>query len=225
MGAIEVETVFAYRVQHVLAMGPIAKGGIRYHPEVNLGEVAALAMWMTCKCALANLPFGGAKGGVQIDRRPSAPRRTRRLTRHASIKQKTTRTPGRAVRTISAKPHHPSCRKPDRVTCRWRIRSSSIAFNAVMVVEPAALIDVPQLKDQVSRALIVMHHKNWGGHSSAQTAGLWRDRYCGQNPRGFLCRIWLVRMVRKRRAPTHGKFTENSSGTSSTLPQPGTDAN
>lgn len=75
-----VETVFAYRVQHVLTMGP-TKGGIRYHPDVNLGEVAALAMWMTWKCALARLPFGGAKGGVRVD--PSALSRgeLERLTR------------------------------------------------------------------------------------------------------------------------------------------------
>jgi glutamate dehydrogenase (NAD(P)+) len=61
-----VETVFGYRVQHVLGMGP-TKGGIRYAPDVNLGEVSALAMWMTWKCALMNLPYGGAKGGVRVD--------------------------------------------------------------------------------------------------------------------------------------------------------------
>jgi glutamate dehydrogenase (NAD(P)+) len=61
-----VENVFGYRVQHVLTMGP-TKGGIRYHPEVNLGETSALAMWMTWKCALMHLPFGGAKGGVRVD--------------------------------------------------------------------------------------------------------------------------------------------------------------
>jgi CheY-like chemotaxis protein len=60
----EVETVFGYRVQHVLTMGP-TKGGIRYHEDVDLGEVSALAMWMTWKCALMHLPFGGAKGGVR----------------------------------------------------------------------------------------------------------------------------------------------------------------
>src|SRR5487761_1712953 len=49
-----------YRVQHNLARGP-AKGGIRYHPQVSLSEVKALAMWMTWKCAVAGLPFGGAK--------------------------------------------------------------------------------------------------------------------------------------------------------------------
>lgn len=65
-GGGHVETVFAYRVQHVLTMGP-TKGGIRYHPDVNLGEVAALAMLMTWKCALTKLPFGGAKGGVRVD--------------------------------------------------------------------------------------------------------------------------------------------------------------
>ena len=62
----QVETVFGYRVQHVLSMGP-TKGGIRYHEDVNLGEVSALAMWMTWKCALMQLPYGGAKGGVNID--------------------------------------------------------------------------------------------------------------------------------------------------------------
>ncbi len=62
----QVESVFGYRVQHVLTMGP-TKGGIRFHEDVNLGEVSALAMWMTWKCALVRLPFGGAKGGVRID--------------------------------------------------------------------------------------------------------------------------------------------------------------
>lgn len=75
-----VETVFAYRVQHVLAMGP-TKGGIRYHPEVNLGEVAALAMLMTWKCALTKLPFGGAKGGVRVDPAALSGGELERLTR------------------------------------------------------------------------------------------------------------------------------------------------
>ena len=55
-----------YRVHHNTAKGP-TKGGIRYHPEVTLDECRALAMWMTWKCALMNLPYGGAKGGVIID--------------------------------------------------------------------------------------------------------------------------------------------------------------
>lgn len=79
----EVETVFGYRVQHVLTMGP-TKGGIRYHEDVNLGEVSALAMWMTWKCSLMHLPFGGAKGGVRINplnmSRPELQRLTRRYT-------------------------------------------------------------------------------------------------------------------------------------------------
>lgn len=62
-GRVEVFT--GYRVQHDSSRGP-CKGGIRYHPEVSLGEVAALAMWMTWKCALVDLPYGGAKGGVSV---------------------------------------------------------------------------------------------------------------------------------------------------------------
>ena len=55
-----------YRVTHNIARGP-SKGGIRYHPDVTLDEVKALAMWMTWKCALLRLPYGGAKGGVRCD--------------------------------------------------------------------------------------------------------------------------------------------------------------
>ncbi|GAA3544513.1 Glu/Leu/Phe/Val dehydrogenase dimerization domain-containing protein [Zobellella aerophila] len=76
----QVETVFGYRVQHVLSMGP-TKGGIRYHQDVDLGEVAALAMWMTWKCALMKLPFGGAKGGVRVDPTSLSKRELQRLTR------------------------------------------------------------------------------------------------------------------------------------------------
>jgi glutamate dehydrogenase (NAD(P)+) len=75
-----VETVFGYRVQHVLTMGP-TKGGIRYHPEVDLGETSALAMWMTWKCALMQLPYGGAKGGVRIDPTWLSRQELQRLTR------------------------------------------------------------------------------------------------------------------------------------------------
>lgn len=63
-GRVQVFT--GYRVQHNDVLGPF-KGGIRYHPDVNLGEVSALAMWMTWKCSLVGLPFGGAKGGVACD--------------------------------------------------------------------------------------------------------------------------------------------------------------
>jgi glutamate dehydrogenase (NAD(P)+) len=69
-----------YRVQHSSILGP-TKGGIRYDAEVTLGECAALAMWMTWKCALLRLPYGGAKGGVRCDPRSLAPGEIERLTR------------------------------------------------------------------------------------------------------------------------------------------------
>jgi len=69
-----------YRVQHSSIIGP-TKGGIRYDPEVTLGECAALAMWMTWKCALLRLPYGGAKGGVRCDPRALSPGEVERLTR------------------------------------------------------------------------------------------------------------------------------------------------
>ncbi|HEX9815142.1 MAG TPA: Glu/Leu/Phe/Val dehydrogenase dimerization domain-containing protein, partial [Myxococcota bacterium] len=75
-----VETVFAYRVQHMLTMGP-TKGGVRYDEDVNLGEVTALSMWMSWKCAIMNLPFGGAKGGVRIDPHALSSDELQRLTR------------------------------------------------------------------------------------------------------------------------------------------------
>jgi glutamate dehydrogenase (NAD(P)+) len=69
-----------YRVQHSSILGP-TKGGIRYDPEVTLGECAALAMWMTWKCALLRLPYGGAKGGVRCDPRALSLREVEGLTR------------------------------------------------------------------------------------------------------------------------------------------------
>ncbi len=77
-----VEMFTGYRVQHNNALGPY-KGGIRYHPDVTLDEVRALAAWMTIKCALVDIPFGGGKGGVELDpsklSRPELQRLTRRF--------------------------------------------------------------------------------------------------------------------------------------------------
>jgi glutamate dehydrogenase (NAD(P)+) len=74
-------TVFlGHRVQHHLTLGP-TKGGVRYHPDVTMGEVAALAMWMSWKCALTGLPYGGAKGGVACDPRELSVEELERLTR------------------------------------------------------------------------------------------------------------------------------------------------
>ena len=69
-----------YRVQHHLSVGP-TKGGLRYHPDVTIGEVAALAMWMSWKCSLCGLPYGGAKGGVACDPRQLSKGELERLTR------------------------------------------------------------------------------------------------------------------------------------------------
>ena len=69
-----------YRVQHSLTRGP-AKGGIRYHQDVNLDEVRALAMWMTWKCATVGIPYGGGKGGVVVDPRQISLAENERLTR------------------------------------------------------------------------------------------------------------------------------------------------
>ena len=77
-GRIEVFT--GYRVQHSIARGP-AKGGIRYAPDVSLDEVRALASWMTWKCAVVNIPFGGAKGGVICDPKTMSQGELERLTR------------------------------------------------------------------------------------------------------------------------------------------------
>ncbi|OGQ84569.1 MAG: glutamate dehydrogenase [Deltaproteobacteria bacterium RIFCSPLOWO2_12_FULL_60_19] len=77
-GSVHVFT--GYRVQHNDVLGPF-KGGIRYHPDVNLGEVSALAMWMTWKCSLAGLPLGGGKGGIACDPKKLSRRELQDMTR------------------------------------------------------------------------------------------------------------------------------------------------
>ena len=77
-GAVEVFT--GYRVQHDTARGP-AKGGLRFHPQTDLDDVRALAMWMTWKCALVEVPFGGAKGGVTCDPSQLSERELEAITR------------------------------------------------------------------------------------------------------------------------------------------------
>ena len=76
----EIEVFTGYRVQYNITLGP-AKGGIRYHPDVSLDEVTALAAWMTWKCAVAHIPFGGAKGGVIVDPTRLSRRELEALTR------------------------------------------------------------------------------------------------------------------------------------------------
>ncbi|MGH9198273.1 MAG: Glu/Leu/Phe/Val dehydrogenase dimerization domain-containing protein, partial [Acidimicrobiia bacterium] len=69
-----------YRVHHNVTRGP-AKGGIRYHPLVGLSEIKALAMWMTWKCAIVGIPFGGAKGGITVDPKVLSRSELERMTR------------------------------------------------------------------------------------------------------------------------------------------------
>ncbi len=69
-----------YRVQHNLSRGP-GKGGVRYHPDVDLNEVMALSAWMTIKCAAVNIPYGGAKGGIRVDPFSLSEGELERLTR------------------------------------------------------------------------------------------------------------------------------------------------
>jgi len=76
----EIEVFRGYRVQYNITLGP-AKGGIRYHPDVSLDEVTALAAWMTWKCAVAHVPFGGGKGGIVCDPTRMSARELEALTR------------------------------------------------------------------------------------------------------------------------------------------------
>lgn len=76
----EVTCFEGYRVQHNTSRGP-TKGGIRYHPDVDVEETTALAMWMTWKCAVANIPYGGAKGSVKVDTKKLSKRELEKLTR------------------------------------------------------------------------------------------------------------------------------------------------
>jgi glutamate dehydrogenase (NAD(P)+) len=75
-----VETLIGYRVQHLLTMGP-TKGGIRYAADVDLGDVTALSMFMSWKCSLMSLPFGGAKGGVRVEPTALSKAERQRITR------------------------------------------------------------------------------------------------------------------------------------------------
>jgi glutamate dehydrogenase (NAD(P)+) len=76
----KIRVFIGWRAQHNSALGPY-KGGVRYHPEASMGEVMALSMWMTWKCSLLQLPFGGGKGAVRVDPRRLSPRELEELSR------------------------------------------------------------------------------------------------------------------------------------------------
>lgn len=76
----EIQVFTGYRVQHSLDRGP-GKGGLRFHPDVTVDEVKALAMWMTWKCAVVNIPYGGAKGGITCNPKTMSPGELERMTR------------------------------------------------------------------------------------------------------------------------------------------------
>jgi len=80
MDSGRIQVFEGYRVQHNFARGP-AKGGIRYAQDVNIDEVRALAAWMTWKCAVVNVPFGGAKGGIICDPQQMSAGELERMTR------------------------------------------------------------------------------------------------------------------------------------------------
>ena len=87
----KVQVFTGYRCQHSTIMGP-AKGGVRYHTAVNMDEVKTLAFWMTCKCAVAGLPYGGGKGGIIVDVTKLSERELEALTRGYIDKNRPVRT-------------------------------------------------------------------------------------------------------------------------------------
>src|SRR3954454_11375174 len=89
-------TVEGFRVQHSLTRGP-GKGGVRYHPEVSLNETKALAMGMTWKCALVDIPYGGAKGGIRVDPRELSAMEAERMTRRYASEIMPVVGPGRDI--------------------------------------------------------------------------------------------------------------------------------
>ena len=107
-----------FRVQHNINRGP-AKGGIRYDAHVSLDEVKALAMWMTWKCAVVDIPFGGAKGGVIVNPKEFMNRPTM-LPMNATGRNTATR---EIVLAVTASP---TCRVPSMAACTGSIPSSSM---------------------------------------------------------------------------------------------------
>src|ERR1035437_770837 len=130
----KVEMFTGFRVQHSIARGP-CKGGIRYSPDVNLDEVRALASWMTWKCAVVNIPFGGAKGGVICDPNLLSLSELERLTRRYTSETMESLGPERHVPAPDVNPN-------DRVMA-WIMDTYSMharhTVTAVVTGKPMAL--------------------------------------------------------------------------------------
>src|SRR5260370_5156981 len=103
----EVKVFEGYRVQHNIARGT-AKGGIRYHPNVTLDEVKALASWMTWKCATVGIPYGGGKGGVVCDPKSLSKNELERLTRRHAFEIAPTIRPDRDIPPPDVYPDSPT---------------------------------------------------------------------------------------------------------------------
>jgi hypothetical protein len=143
-GQIEVFT--GYRVQYNITLGP-AKGGIRYHPDVTLDEVKALAAWMTWKCAVAGVPFGGGKGGVICDPTKMSKRELEALTRRYIAEIIDAIGPTRTCRRLTSTPTNKSWPGSWTPTaCTWaipprpwsRASPSSWAVQRAVAKRPAA---------------------------------------------------------------------------------------
>ena len=186
-----------YRVQHNDVLGPF-KGGIRYHPEVNLGEVSALAMWMTWKCSLVGLPLGGAKGGVACD--PAE------LSRH-ELQSMTRRYTAEILNFIGPEIDVPA---PDMGTneqvMAWIMDTFSQhkghAVPEIVTGKPVAIGGT--LEARSNRPRCRLHD-----HRSGKTLGDRSDRVHRGSPGFWQCRLDSCERTRQHRRESHRSIRSN----------------